>query len=292
MKYEKPWLDYDDLLSLLEARGLAIPDRERAIRWLKQISYYRLSAYCLPLKQAPSNAFQPGVKFDDVAGLYIFDRKLRLVLLDAIERIEVSLRAHLTHSLGRKYGPFGYAERTAFSRGFGHDALLDELAIAEERQPEPFVSHFREKYVDEPHLPFWMAAELLSFGMTSRIYADTVPDIKRRFASSIGVPDQFAVSWMHSLCYVRNVCAHHKRLWNRTLSIKPRLPDSSRYWPYGVTRNDGLYAILVIVRHCLSKLAPQCRWRERLFALFDAHPRVPLEGMQIPTDWRARAPWL
>jgi abortive infection bacteriophage resistance protein len=292
MKYEKPWLDYDALLDLHISRGLIVADRSRAMRWLKQVSYYRLSAYCLPFKDPASEKYVPGSAFDDIAGLYIFDRKLRLILLDAIERIEVALRAHLTHAMSRKYGAFGYAQRKVFGVSFRHDELLDALAFAEKDQHETFVTHFREKYTSEAHLPMWMAMELLSFGKTSQIYSDAIPEIKRTFALRFNVPDVFAVNWMHAICYVRNVCAHHKRLWNRTLAIRPRLPSKERYWPYKVDRNDGLYSILVIVRHCLTRLSPQCKWRERLFALFDAHPQVPLGAMQIPADWRTVAPWI
>jgi abortive infection bacteriophage resistance protein len=291
MKYEKPWLDYGDLLDRHIDRGLVVPDRPRAMRWLKQVSYYRLSAYCLPFKQEASENYRAGTTFDDVAGLYIFDRKLRLILLDAIERIEVALRAHLTHVMSRKYGVFGLANRETFSYKFPHDELLDALAFAEADQQETFVRHFRGKYTAEKHLPMWMALELLSFGKTSQIYADAVPEVKRSFAQRFDVPDIFVVSWMHAICYVRNVCAHHKRLWNRTLAIRPRLLSNAKHWPYAVERNDGLYAVLVIVRHCLTRIAPHCQWRERLFELFDAHPAVPLRAMQIPDDWRSKPPW-
>jgi abortive infection bacteriophage resistance protein len=223
--------------------------------------------------------------------LYIFDRKLRLILLDAVERIEVALRTHLTHRLSEQYGPFGYADPNTFGKGLDHAAYMQEIREAEHGCSETFVAHFRKKYTNEEHLPIWMATELLSFGCISRMYAESSPGIKRSFADRLGVADRVVRSWMHSLSYIRNVCAHHSRLWNRTLAIKPLMPNKCRSWPYIVPQTERLYSVLVITRHCLQRIAPDCRWRHRLFDLIDAHPTVPLEAMQIPKDWRTHLPW-
>jgi len=90
MHYLKAALSFPDQLAQLQQRGLHVTDPDRALHWLRRVSYYRLSAYFLPFKNGES--FRPGTEFNDVAGLYIFDRKLRLLVLDAIERIEVALR--------------------------------------------------------------------------------------------------------------------------------------------------------------------------------------------------------
>jgi abortive infection bacteriophage resistance protein len=130
---------------------------------------------------------------------------------------------------------------------------MDELEIEEGRAQETFASHFRSKYTAEPHLPIWMAAELLSFGTISKLYkTGLAPAIKQRIAAAYGVDAQFLASWIHSLSYVRNVCAHHKRLWNRTLGIKPRFPSRSITWPHLVPDNARLYGTLVVLRHMLA----------------------------------------
>lgn len=289
MKYTKPALTFIEQRDLLLGRALTIPDPERALRWLKHVSYYRLSAYFLPFKEAEN--FKAGTTFDQVAGLYIFDRKLRLILLDAIERIEVSLRTALTYELAHKFGPFGYADPKSFAPQFDHTELMNELRESEAESKETFVGHYRTKYDDEDLLPIWMATELLSFGWMSRIYRACDPHIKRKIAGRFNVQDWQFASWMHSISYVRNVCAHHSRLWNREMAIKPSIPRVSAGWPYHVPSADRLYCILVIIRHLLLRTNPKCQWCERLFALLDKHPEVDLNAMHFPANWRATPPW-
>ncbi len=289
MKYPKPALTFHEQFGLLASRGLAVPDPERAMRWLRHVSYFRLSAYFLPFKSGEN--FKPGTTFDRVAGLYIFDRKLRLILLDAIERIEVALRTALTYEIAHRHGPFGYADPANFGSRFGHRALMSEIYEAEVTSKETFVTHYRSKYREERYLPLWMASELLSFGWMSRLYGACHPQIKRKIAGKFNVHDGQFASWLHSLSYVRNVCAHHSRLWNRELAIRPSLPRTSAGWPYPVPSADRLYCILVIVRHLLLQTSPKCKWCERLFALLDCHPEVDLKAMHFPDSWRSLAPW-
>lgn len=289
MRYPKGALSFSDQVAQLRERGLLVPDSDRALHWLQRVSYYRLSAYFLPFKDG--ECFRPETKFNDVAGLYIFDSKLRLIVLDAIERIEVALRTSITYEIGHAYGPFGHTDSLNFAPGFNHGKFMAELESEERRGKETFATHFRGKYAEEPHLPVWMATELLSFGTISMLYKSMTPAIKSRIAAEFGATDRHAASWIHALSYVRNVCAHHKRLWNRQLAIKPQLPSRSLSWPHVLESNERLYCILVIVQHMLKRSSPHCHWRDRLFQLFDEHHDVPLSSMQIPSDWRGRVIW-
>lgn len=289
MHYTKPALTFDEQMDLLRQRGLAIPDAVRATRWLQKVSYYRLSAYCLPFKDGEN--FRAGTDFNDVAGLYIFDRKLRLLVLDAIERIEVAIRTAITYEIAHAYGAFGHTDPANFAPSFEHGRFMDELGVEERRAKETFAGHFRKKYTSEPHLPVWMATELLSFGTVSKLYAALAPALKQKIAAEYGVDEQFLRSWLHALTYLRNVCAHHKRLWNRQFAIRPRFPSRSLAWPHQVPDNGRLYGMLVVLRHMLLVASPGCQWRERLWALLDTHPAVPLDAMKIPVDWRGRHLW-
>ncbi|MDQ3288212.1 MAG: Abi family protein [Pseudomonadota bacterium] len=286
MRYPKQALSFSDQLAQLQQRGLEVVDPARAMHWLQRVSYYRLSAYFLPFKDGED--FLPGTEFNDIAGLYIFDRKLRLLVLDAIERIEVALRTAITYEIGHAYGPFGHTDPANFAPSFDHAKFMAELSVEERRAKETFASHFRRKYTGEPHLPVWMATELLSFGTVSMLYSALSPPIKRKLASEYGVPDRHFGSWLHSLSYLRNTCAHHKRLWNRQFAIKPQLPSRSLSWPHDVPGNGRIYCMLVLIQHMLKVVSPRCHWSSRLF---DAHSDLQLAAMQIPSDWRTRAIW-
>ena len=289
MRYNKPALTFDQQLDLLRQRGLTVHDRARALRWLRSVSYYRLSAYFLPFKNGEQ--FRTEADFNEIAGLYIFDRKLRLLVLDAIERIEVAIRTSVTYEIGHAYGAFGHTDPANFDPGFDHLRFMRELLDEEGRANETFALHYRTQYVNEPHLPVWMATELLSFGTISRLYQSLSPTLKQNIAAPYYVDAQFLGSWLHTLNYVRNVCAHHKRLWNRHLAIKPRFPSRSLAWSHQVPNNRQLYAVLVVLRHMMMVNLPNSKWAGRLHDLLAAHQAVPQSEMGFPTDWQKLATW-
>jgi abortive infection bacteriophage resistance protein len=171
VKYKKPALTYSEQLSLLESRGLIVLDRELAIRWLSRVSYYRFSAYLHTYRIPGSDNYKPETCFATIADLYNFDRQLRLMMLDAIQRIEVWLRTAVTYELAHRCGPFGYLQKTAFNKGFDHKLFRKMLRSEHERSKESFVQHYREKYTGENHLPIWMATEVLTFGTLSMLYS-------------------------------------------------------------------------------------------------------------------------
>lgn len=289
MNYSKLPLSLDEQVQLLQQRGLLINDKARAIRWLTHVSYYRLSAYCLPFKSG--QVFQPGTTFHEIAGLYIFDRKLRLLTLDAIERIEVAIRAALITQIAQEYGAFGHTNPTNFSPKLDHARFMRELQGEESRAKELFSQHFRNKYSNEQHLPVWMASELLSFGTISRLYSCLRPNIKQRIAASYQTQDYLLSNWLHVLNYIRNICAHHKRLWNRQLAIRPKLP-SRNIRPLGsVPSSTHLYAAMAITQYLMLSISPHSKWSERLKALLAEHPSVPLHAMGFPDNWEQERIW-
>lgn len=289
MRYLKPARTFDQQLDLLRQRGLTVGDPVRALRWLQSVSYYRLSAYLLPFKDGEQ--FRPETDFNDVAGLYIFDRKMRLLVLDAIDRIEVAIRTSVTYEIGHVYGAFGHTDPANVAPGFDHSRFMSELLEEEKRAMETFASHFRQQYAEEPHLPVWMATELLSFGTVSKLYQSLDPKLRQQVAAPYKVDAQFLVSWLHTLTYARNVCAHHKRLWNRDFAIKPRFPSRSLAWPHKVPDNGHLYAVLVVLRHMMKVNSPNSKWVERLHALLAAHPTVPQRAMGFPDGWQQLTTW-
>lgn len=112
--YHKPYLSTAQQIALLRSRGMEISDEDKAAECLSRIGYYRLSAYWYssrtseiytdPIdgkqKTRVLDAFRPGTKFSDALDFYVFDKKLRLLVLDALERIEVGIRTDIAVLLG------------------------------------------------------------------------------------------------------------------------------------------------------------------------------------------------
>jgi abortive infection bacteriophage resistance protein len=115
MKYAKTALSFEDQADRLLARGL-IAGKPELVERLKAVSYYRLSGYLYPFRQLPGENFAPGTNLCEVWERYNFDRRLRIILLDAIERIEVALRTRLVYHFVRAHGPVGHLDERNLPR--------------------------------------------------------------------------------------------------------------------------------------------------------------------------------
>jgi abortive infection bacteriophage resistance protein len=164
------------------------------------------------------------------------------------------------------------------------------IGIEEGRSAELFVVPYRHKYTSEPYLPIWMATEPISFGALSKMLrnVDNTP-LQKKIAWEFGQPEVLFSSWTHVLSTVRNTCAHHSRLWNRELVVKPLFPKS---WRVAGISNRRFYAVVLVIQTMLEKVSPNSRWKERLKAHFNAHPSVDIAHMHFPPDWQNRRPWV
>lgn len=265
-------------------------DPEVMAERLKVVSYYRLTAYWHPFRE-PDRTFAEGTQFDVIWDRYVFDRHLRLLVLDAIERIEIAIRTQIAHHHGLAHGPFAYADTpTALPNlrpQWRRNRFEDELAIQHRNSKEVFVEHFNKNYGDiHRHLPVWMACEIMSFGCMLTFFRSSHANIQRAVAKPLDVHPTVLESWLLALNVVRNICAHHGRLWNRVLGIKPKLPDKDTQWhtPIAID-NRRVFAILSICKVCLDKIAPQSHWPVRLYELLSRFPAIPQDQIGIPNNW-------
>lgn len=268
-------------------------------RRLSVVSYYRLSGYWYPFRNA-DNTFRDGTTFDTIWRHYMFDRRLRLLVMDAIERIEVSVRTQWAYHHSAAHGPFGYAMNPATALP-GLDANERQKLLhtfdRDQRQnrKEKFVEHFQKKYgADHRLLPAWMAIEIMSFGSTLTVFRGSSHRVKQQVSNTFNMPATVVESWLLSLNTIRNICAHHSRLWNRTLGIKPKIPRPTDYpeW-HSPVEIDGarVFGILTICKYCLSRVAPHSRWSTRLHSLLADFPDIRLRPMGIPDRWRESSLW-
>lgn len=301
-QFTKPPLSVEEQLTLWQGRGLRVPDGQRALRYLSVISYYRLSAYSLPL-QIPGDGhnFIPDVEFDDILDLYVFDRKLRLLLLDAIERIEVAFRARMTQVLGEHHGSHAYLDPQIFDNRYNHDWLLKQVEEkCRQRQAETFIKHYRNKYKEPKLPPIWMVLEILTFKEVSVLFSELkLKEDKKAISEFWALPDAVLRSWFRALSDLRNTCAHHSRTWNREFGSRPLVPKKApKLWPdllplakTGIDPTRRLYYFLVVIEYLLRRINPGSSWHQRLSALLEEHPNVSREHMGIPEDWREERFW-
>ena len=308
--YSKPYLAVEDQLNLLSARGLGIPeDRNQAAHWLLRIGYYRLSGYWYPFRErkdgVAQETFRPGTNLKHAFDLYVFDKRLRMLMLDAIERVEVGLRVDAAHILG-KSDPWAHRSQGNFNRYFNevdpvdqtprHTKWLSRLDELCDRSSEDFAKRFREKY--SGHFPIWIAIELWDFGILSHLVDGLHDTHLQALTDKYALPRRtLLVSWIRSLNFVRNVCAHHGRLWNRPLVDQPAIPRDGeipllQHWRSHAQVNSRIYATASILQYFLKIMSPRSTWAERLKALHAEFPGAPLLlSSGFPPEWQAEELW-
>lgn len=295
MKFTKPALSFHQQVQLLASRGLQMDDAQRAEHYLAHINYYRLSGYFLPFEaDHATHRFRTGVRFEDVIGLYVFDRELRLLVLDAIERIEVSVRTQWAYHFAHAVSPHGYldAKHTHSMRRFARQLAM--LGAEVEASKEAFVEHHRTKYDDPDMPPVWVACEMLSLGQLSQWFTLLKPmGLRKRMSKCYQLDQQVLQSALHHLTYVRNICAHHARLWNRVFVVTSSLPRKGL--PHLIAAIDDrenplIYNTFCLIAHLMNCINPGHSWRERLRTLLDTH-KPDLGAMGFPADWATRDLW-
>lgn len=233
-EYTKPPLTIDKQLELLKSRGVIVTDDTFALHILANVSYYRLTAYLYPFrKKDGSDMFEPGTSIEKIWRYYRFDRKMRFLLIDAIERIEVAVKALLANHFTLTYGAFGYNDITNFATKADvkrHSEMLTFIDTEITKSKEDFILHFKKKYDTSKGLPLWMATEIMTFGNILTFFRLMKKKDKQVIANPFGIPEQVFETWLLSLHYIRNVCAHHGRVWNRKLAVSPCLPKKLSEW--------------------------------------------------------------
>ena len=296
MRYTKPALTFDQQADQLLGRGL-LADRDELIARLSEVNYYRLSAYWHPFRRQGTEALLPNTTLGTVWDRYVFDRQLRLLAMDAIERVEVSVKTRATTLFSLQHGAFGYLDRANFSHLSvdAHRKLLHTVREEMGRSKETFIQHYLSKYTSETDLPLWMVVEIMSFGAVLTFFRSLDQYLKRDIADAYGVKAKVLESWLLSLNYIRNLCAHHGRLWNRTVPVRPLIPDAKHrpefHAPVPVPP-DRAFGILTVLNYLLGHISPQSQWPRRLEHLWQSkHPDIPIEQMGFPANWNDCPVW-
>jgi len=304
--YTKPALDYSTQLQELKIRGLIVKNDAKAFHLLENIGYYRLSGYWYPMLAQPKTVhlFKPDSTFEGVFELYCFDRELRKVLMGELEKIEVAVRSRMIYVLSHQYGAFWYTNSALFASHKDYTKTLVKIQSEYSRTDEKFIVDFRAKYSD-PMPPSWMMLELTSFGSLSMLYKNigSVRD-KRDIARYFKLDNKTFESWLHSIVYIRNVCAHHGRLWNRIMRISPRIPlTPSLPWITITTLpnlvaggapqnlNNRTYFFLSMVLYLLNTINPRHTFKEKLNQLLKKCPNVDVHAMGFPIGWEREPLW-
>jgi abortive infection bacteriophage resistance protein len=275
----------------MQVRGLNVQNTSEAAEFLSRVSYYRISTYFLPF-QPERDKFSPGCSFDTIVRLYQFDEELRSRFFTALAQVEISLRTRFVYALTKGWGAFAHYSVNLMRSDFDHRGWLNSLEGEIARAREPFIEHYRATYEGFPRLPMWMAVEVMSLGSLSVFYNGLLPEPRRRIVEGLGLPHTVFRSWLHFLSYLRNVCAHHARLWDRELAIRPEMPRKDQRWKILTIDNTRVFCALPILEWIMSWCGLSHTTLNDIRKSFERsevmNPRFP-RMMGIPRDWKGQS---
>lgn len=294
----KPAKTIEEQIELLKSRGMLFKDVENAPHFLSNISYYRLKGYWWEMQEDKiEHLFLPESYFEEVIDLYNFDRNFRLIVFNAIERIEIALRTKLIYHLSNAYGCYWHLEEKHFQNAFHHSIFLEKLEKEVTQSSEEFiVKHFENHPEEEPEC--WKSLEVITLGNLSKLYKNLnhqLPE-KSKIANEFGLNNQkYLASWLLSITLIRNIVAHHGRLWNRVIINKYEWQESTKFPLLNYTPNQHqrrkIFPLFCAMIYLNDRVSPGHHLREEFFSLLENYPNTPLYKMGFPKNWKEQPIW-
>ena len=305
--YSKKPLTIRQQIAKLKSRGLLFDDEDLASDYLSNISYYRLRAYTYPFQnnsdEEADHAFlKKGIRFKDIIELYCFDRRLRSLVFNAIEKIEVSFRAKIVQTYSETTNnSHWYEDSSLFRQASKHEVLLEDIQREINRSNEDFIKHYKSKYSSPLRPPSWMTLEVVSLGTLSRLYELLIKDEnKKRIAQMYGLSKiDIMENWMHALSNLRNCCAHHSRVWNRRFIVNLQFPTRTPPTHLFLDREtmakvhkNKLFAYLCCIKYVLDIISPGNDFKQNLLQIMSqGGDLLSLKDMGFPDNWRYLGVW-
>lgn len=295
----KPARNIAEQIQLLKDRGMLFRDETTASHFLKNISYYRLKGYWWDMQQdKTTHAFFPNTYFENVVERYNFDRHLRLILFDAIERIEIALRTKMIYYLSISYGATWYLNSSLFVEQDKYTTHLNHLQREFRYSQEIFIKDQKRRY-PTANAEAWKIMEIASMGTLSKFYKNLnhqLPE-KSLIAKEMGLHLHSELSsWLEAIVYVRNIIAHHSRLWSRNMVKRPINNINN---PSGVWFDNSLkpvqkkkpFLIISSMLYLCNKVTPNHQIKNRIMELIDSNPEVPIYKLGFLNNWKSEPIW-
>lgn len=275
---------YEEQIALIKEKGFLISKREEAecLCFLKQVNYYRISAYILPFRKKDGGYFE-NVPFMRIQRIYEFDGQLRGLIFSAIEGIEINIRAKLAYFVAHKYGALGYLSADMFSAKHNSDKFEGKIRqCINENSSTLVVKHYKENYNGQ--FPIWVVIEFFSVGMLSYFYKDMLTEDKKAIAAEMGTVPKLLESWLRCLTDLRNKCAHYSRLYYWIFPAMPVFPKNSCF-----QADRKLFTQFLVLKYLYP--VPE-KWNSRfvtgLQVIIEEYKQdISLNHIGFPSNWRS-----
>lgn len=308
--YNKPYQQPAALVQHLRGKGLTFTpphDEASAEAVLSKVNYYRFKAYLIPALDPHTNTFVAGSTFADGMILYDFDGELRTLCNKYLLKLEVKLRSQLDQVVtAATNNPFWYLHNEYFTKSV--DYVRNKVATDITKSPDQFAMHFRDNYISniayyEALPPFWIAAELTTFGML--ISLATALDKSKLGPQRANPLDVLATrfgatkwselcSWLPVIRDIRNCASHSNRTWNRNYRMPSGFIGNPQRLATPPTMNNKIYLGLVVI-YLMTKdnMLNGGNFKQELQQLLRNFAHVPNLGhrMGMPANWENEPAW-
>ncbi len=301
----KPFLSLEEQTEKILSRG-CLGDRDFIIGKLQYVNYYRLSGYLYPFRKRRMSdgfveeEFEAGTRFEQIWDLYRFDRRMRLLLLDAIERIEIGIRTSIAYhwaldcAAAKISNPQG--RKSCYRKRRLNESLISLVQKQYDNSKAPCANHYKGgawNIADVKDLPVWVFVEFTTFANLKVLCESCLkPKISRLVAANFGFqePEKF-YAVLEVLREVRNICAHHGMVWNKVWehveTRNPLAPDLPGCLPASPSLKKRLTYILHCCDFLVSRVVPNSAWNNRVLDLVKEIPlpEKMLTRMGITSDF-------
>jgi len=296
----------DQQIALLKARGMKFCDQSKAAFYFNHISYYRLKGYWWDMQSdEKKHKFSSDACFENVIERYNFDRQLRLILFDAIEIIEIALRTKMVYHLSQAYGGLWYLNDSIVEKQNIQEHLISGLKNDFCRSNEIFAKNFRAKHNikknncnsnEDPDA--WIIFEVATFGTLSKIFKNLKHQLpeKSKITNEMGLNFQNDLSsWLEAITYLRNIIAHHSRIWSRSMTKRPTIIKKPKMqWLQNEITELQIkkpYYIISTMLYLCNSIDPHNNIKQKILDLFQKNPNIPIYKIGFFNNWDQEPMW-
>ena len=295
----KPALSIAQQLQQLKDRNMLFKDEVSATHFLSTISYYRLKGYWWDMQcDIVQHKFHTNTYFETVIERYNFDRHLKLILFDAIERIEIALRTKMIYHMSLRYGALWHLNLSLFANTNHHTSSVAIINKEFNRSGEIFIRDHKRKY-PKIDAESWKTLEVVSMGCLSKLYKNIKHQLpeKTQIAKEMGLHLHSELSsWLGAIVYVRNIIAHHSRLWSRSMAIRPtdNITNPMYDWlnsPITEVQKKKPFLIISTLVYLSNKVTPDLHIKDKIIELIRNNPNVPIYKLGFLNNWELNPLW-
>ncbi|HRF74980.1 MAG TPA: Abi family protein [Chitinophagales bacterium] len=312
--FTKPHLTFHEQLEMLKSRGLMIQNEGETLSFLRGVNYFRIIPYCrlfeYRIEENPDeHFFKPETSFEKIQRHYLFDRELKLLVFDLIEEFEIGFRTQFSHEYSKIENPDAYFDDSGnFIRKWWYEDLSlyrkyklyqkDFKTInfeVDRAKNDPFIMHYWNKYEIPATLPSWMMFEVISMGTLSRLFSNLkITEPKKNLTNFYKLPSPHILeNWLYNIVFVRNICAHHGRLWNKSLKtvVFPLKSERCNWLLNTEISATKLYSLLSALLYLQSSISKTSVFITRFKDLLQRFPEIDTEAMGFPLNWDQEPLW-